>query len=192
MSKEERGKEGSANGWGFAAFGGGVLVVAGVLIVLFLMNGKTTSVGGEEEVTTTASITCQSEGNMGEFTYPFYAGGGAQEVKINAILKNDKIDTISLTLRIYAEGEKTIEMNTTKLHGEMNKAFGASQLGADALGATYSSLEDYSQMILYSEVSELNGVTERFFLLEGANGSYAKEKIQQVYREKGLGCIFNE
>lgn len=183
--RQDRGRQ----GYVFLILAGmGLLIVATVLIILFLLQGETVSVDGESEVEATVSMVCTSD----EALYPFFAEG-EQSIKVNAVLEKDKISTIALTLKIHGgDDAKTIEQTTTRLNAAMNKAFGANGMTADALGATYSVLEDASQMRIYSEARNLNSASAQFFLLEELSGNYNRKKVEQAYNDRGLDCVVTE
>ncbi len=173
--------------WLFVS-GIGLCALAVVFLILFLLQGETKYSDSEGSTIKTQSITCV--GN--NITYPFQTAPGNGTVKIHAILNDDKLKSISLVYELHYSDPKIVEQETTKLNADMNRAFGANGLGADALGATYLSLTDLVQMTLYTERKSLNSNSAKFFLLGESSGNYEKDEILQIYGDKNLDCALSE
>ena len=171
-------------------FAGAVfLIIALVLGVLFLMGGNTTTIIGDSGFDAVQSITCENDNVI----YPFFQDDAYKRyLKINMILKDNELETISLIYKIYFDDSSTIERNNNNFRATMNKSFGAYGLRADSLNATYSSLSDAVQLSLYAERDDINDVTSRYLLLDEINGNYEKNDIVKVYNSIGLDCIINE
>ena len=161
------------------------LIIAIVLTILSMLYGNTTIVEGGD-VKTTQSLTCESD----QIVYPFFKNDKANGrlLKISVIMHDDKIDTISLVYKLYYDDNRMIDGFTTSLHSAITESFGADGLEADALGVTYSSFSDSIQMTLYTESKSLDGITNKYFLLEDSYGNYDKDTILQVYKARKLKC----
>lgn len=173
----------------FSLMGVICIIAAVVLIAIFMLRGETTSIDSGS-IETAQSLACKGD----NLIYPYSEGIDAEKrsLKINVILNNDELSSVSLIYKIYPKDASAIQQNTTNLHIAVNKSFGESGLGTDALGATYSSLADSVQMTFYAEARSINGVTAKYFLLENTSGNYVKDAIMQAYSNKGLSCILEE
>ena len=170
---------------------GGIIciVVALVLIALFLIQGnkKITNTGGD--VTRTESMTCSADGLL----YPFFKYDNAKRktLKINIVLNDNKLDTISLVTNLYYDSAEQIEQSSAENHAAMNLSFYANSLVADSFDAHFSSLEDAMQMTLYAKAKDLNGVNAKYFLIETVSG-YTKGTLENNYTNQGLSCVIKE
>lgn len=166
------------------------VVLMAIVIMVSTMQDQVDYTNDGGMVETTRSISCESEENV----YPFFRNDGAKSrnMKIKAVFSDDKLDKVSLIYRLKYDGEKTIEQMATKYDIVMNEAFDEDGLGGDALGASYSRLEDAVQMNLYAEANLINGITAKYFLLEGLSGHYSIDSLAENYNKMGFSCIINE
>ena len=171
--------------WVYVLIGIICIIITVVAIILFLLQGNTKTVSrGEVEIS--ESVTCEGKG----IVYPIFKYDGSKEksIKINVLFDGEKLEKISLVYQLKYDDSKQIEQSSAENHAAMNKSFEADSLGADALGVRYSNLSDAMQMTLYAEAKALNGVTAKYFLLDGLN-SYTKENITKKYNNQGLDCV---
>ena len=171
--------------WIYALIVVGCVVVAVVLIILFLLQGniKTTS---NSEVEVSESVACEGEGIF----YPFfrYDNSKNKSIKINVVFNGDKFETINLIYKLDYDDAEQIEQSNAENHAAMNKSFADDSLGVDSFGAHYSNLDDGAQMTLYAKAKELNGVTAKYFLLDGVT-NYTRETLTKKYNSQGLDCV---
>lgn len=164
------------------------IILAVVLAVFFLTQGSMTTIeSGSVDVV--RSLTCESS----DVIYSFYESDGADKrfLKINAVLNDDELDTISLTYKLYYPNSEVVEQRTTNMSITMSKSFAMDGLGADPLNVTYASFSDAVQMRLYAGAETLNSVSAKYFLLDGLN-KYNKDEIVKTYNVKGLNCVVKE
>lgn len=175
--------------WVYALMGIICMVVTLVLVALFLMQGnkKVTNTGGD--VMATESMTCSSD----EVIYPVftYDNSKKKSLKVNIVLNDNKLDTISLIAKLYYDDAKEIEQSSAENHAAMNRSFYADSMSADSFEANYSYLEDAMQMTLYAKAKELNGMNAKYFLIETISG-YTKEALKNNYNKQGLSCLIKE
>ena len=161
------------------------IIITVVSVVLFLLQGSTKTVStGEVEIA--ESVTCNGEGIF----YPIfkYDNSESKSIKINAMFDGDKFETISLVYKLNYNNSEQIKQSTTENHIAMNKSFDADSLSADSFDTHFSNLADAAQMTLYAEAKELNGVTAKYFLLDGVT-NYTKDTMTKKYNSQGLDCV---
>jgi|GEM_PF-3201104 len=164
------------------------IAVAAVVAILFLLNnGKSVSNQGET-IETVQSISCTGK----NIPYPYVEANETDEqsIALDFILNNDKINTASLTYQLTTE-PGSVEKTTTNITIAINKSFAKDGLEHNALNATFSSLSDSAQMILYAKAKDITSATAKYFLLENANGKHDDDTIVKVLEEKGLSCKVN-
>lgn len=166
-----------------------LLVIAAVLVFFFLLNGNIVSVASNSNIKAVQSVVCENDNVI----YPFFQDvADGHHLKINMILEDDELDTISLVYKLYYKDVAVIEQENVNFRVAMGKSFGANGLGADSLNATYSSLPDAVQLTLYAEQNDISDVASRYLLLDEIDGDYKKDAIVKVYNSIGLNCIINE
>lgn len=170
--------------WVYVLIGIVCIIVTVIAIILYLLQGSTKTISGGE-VELSESMACEGEG----FFYPMfkYDNAKSKSIKINIMLNDDKIDTINLIYELGYDDAEQIKQSSAENHAAMNFSFEDDSLGPDALRAHYSNLEKASQMALYAEAKDLNGVTKKYFLLDGVN-SLTKDNIAKKYNELGMNC----
>ena len=165
-----------------------LVLIAVCLMIAFLTRGSINITNNPVEVNSIESVVC-----TGKVGYPLFNDDGIAKktIQINAVFKNDKLDSIALVYKAYSNSASEIEKITTSNNATMNKSFSTSGLGANSLGAGYSRLKDASQMSLYAKHNEINVITAKYFLLDELNGRFSRESITKAYNEKGLDCKIN-
>ena len=179
----ERRKE--SREWIYVLIGIICIIVTVVSIVLFLLQGSTKTItSGEVEVS--ESVACEVEG----ISYPFfkYDGSKSKSIKVNIMFDGDKFETINLIYRLDYDSTEQVEHSNNENHAAMNFSFEADSLGVDYFDAHYSNLGDTAQMTLYAGARELNGVTAKYFLLDGVT-NYTRDTITKKYNSQGLNCV---
>lgn len=181
MSEESRSKK-----WIYFLVGSVCVVLVVVLVILFFLQGDT-KITGEGDVSVVESITCEAEG----LWYPYfsYDNSNSKSIKINALFDNrDKLDTISFVYRLGYDDSSMAEQSSASNHAAMAKWFEEDSLGVDSFEIRYSNMGDAMQMEMYAKAQEINGVTAKYFLLNGSNGSN-RDALTKNYNDKGLNCV---
>lgn len=164
-----------------------LIVVAVILTMLFSLNGETVYTSSDGDAEVVYSLACESD----KVVYPFSAKDGAERrnLKIKAIFENDKLRTISLVYKVYSDDDSEIQRIGVDNRVVVNQFFAEDNLPADALGVTFSSLNDSAQISFYANANEVNSSSARYFLLDGMNGAYKRNAVARRYNEKGLDCV---
>ena len=115
----------------------------------------------------------------------------SSELKINMVMQGDKMDTISFIYKQFFDTHDAVQEATMFNRIAMDKSFASDSLGMEALGRTQVNLDDAAQLTLYTERQKINSQTAKYFMLEDASGSYGKDTLMKVYRNKGLKCTEN-
>ena len=170
--------------WIFVLIGIICIIVAVIAVILFLLQGNIRT-EGSGEVEMTESVVCEGEG----VSYPLFRhdSSNSRTMQISVLLGDDKIDTINLVYKLDYNSFDESKQSSAENHADMNRSFSEDSMGPDSLGATYSSFDDGMQITLYAKAKELNGVTAKYFLLDGVN-SYTKDNIVKKYNGLGLNC----
>lgn len=176
--------------WIYLLIGILLIIVAIVAAILFFLKGSTTTTSTGGEVETTQSITCDSN----QATYPFFATNSADRhsLKINVVLENDKLSTISLTYQLSYDDTSKIKQVTTDNRISLEDHFAKDGLSYASFDTHFSELDDSSQLTMYAKAKELNGPNAKYFLLEETNGSFKMGAITNAYNKKGLNCVVNK
>lgn len=177
-------------GWVLVLLGVILIIVAIVLAILSLLSGNSTGSSTGGIVDTTQSLTCTSE----EIAYPPSGQNDStgKAIKIIATFDDSKLDTISLTYRVAYESESSANQGATDLRIAVNKNFAEDSLGVDSLGITYSTIKNVAQLNLYAKAKEINSTSEKYFMLDGANGSFKQDNLAKIYSDKGFNCTVNK
>lgn len=181
MNKEDKNKN-----WIYLFVGVICIVVVVVLVVLLFLQGDT-KITGEGEVTMSESISCEAE----DFWYPFftYDNSNSKSIKINILFDdNEKMETISIVYRLGYDDEMLAKESKAINHAAMGKLFEADSIMVDSFESRYSDMGDAMQMDMYARAKEINGVTAKYFLLNGSN-NYNRDTLTKNYNDKGLNCV---
>ena len=173
----------------YAIVGVLLVVTAIVLIILFLLNGRTT-IGDTTKTNVTAeSLSCESD----DAEYPIfsYDDSDRKNIKINMLFGEKKLDTLSFVYRLYYTDNDKIVSSEAVNHADMNKSFSKDGLSPDAFGANYALLSDSMQMTLNANKKQIDGVSSKYFLLEGVN-NYSKDSLKNHFESKGFKCKDNK
>lgn len=172
----------------FVFLGCFLLLLAGILVTTLLFKGSTTIVNGSADVNSVESLACE-----GAVSYPFLENNdnSKKSLKINITFNNDKLDSMSLIYKVYFSTASEIEKNTSNNNVTMVKKFSADGFSADLIGAHFSKLKDATQMTLYVNEELINPTTAKYFLLDGLDGKYSRERVSEVYNKKGLNCVIS-
>ena len=173
-----------------------VIIFLLVMIVVFLlikMAGDTTTSGGFPGNESTKSLTCESN----KYTYSFftYDHSTRKESTFTATFKNDRLSNISFMYLLYYQTDEQVTESEAVNHAAMNISFSNSGLGADMFNATYAKMvtnDKVMKMSLFANVTDINDVTSKYWLLESIkNKDYSLNDIQSVYRKAGFDCRVN-
>ena len=186
---EDKPKDKNAKKIIFGIAGVLLFVVAIVLIVLYLLSGKTTIGNNVRTDVVAESLSCESD----EIQYPFfsYDESDRKNTKINILFDEKKIDSLSFVYRLYYGDNERIVTSEAVNHANMNEAFEKDSLPPDSFDAVYAVLNDSMQMTLNATKKQIDGVSSKYFLLEGAN-NYSKESLKNYYESKGFKCRDNK
>lgn len=179
-------KEGKKNRrWIYILIGLICFFVMIVFIILFLLQGNTKTTS-RSEVEVSETIICESEG----IVYPIfkYDNSKHKTILIKVLFNDGKFETINMVYKLDYDDIEQVKQSNNENHAAMNKSFAADSLGPDSFMAHYSNLENAAQMTLYAEAKELNGVTAKYFLLDGVT-NYTKDSITKKYNNQGMDCV---
>lgn len=163
-----------------------LILIAGILLLCFLLKGEVTTSGNWPEPETTESLSCEIIG----LDYPFFEFNNStkETTEINAVFKDDELDTISLVQKLFYDNVDSITKSEAINHASMNLSFADSNLDADAFKANYAKLSDNLKMSLFAERKELNNLSAKYFLLDEAHGQYDRPVVETLYTTKGFSC----
>lgn len=162
------------------------IVFVVVLIILFFLQGDTNIVG-EGEITIAESFTCEGEG----LWYPFFTfdNSNGKSIKINVLLDDkSKLDTINLVYRLKYDSKELSERSEAINFASFGKSLASDSLNAESFESRFVDMEDAMQMTLYAKAKELNGVTAKYFLLNGSN-DLKRDTLTKIYNDQGLSCV---
>ena len=171
--------------WIYVLIGMICIIVTVVSIVLFLLQGTVKTVS-RSEIEVSESVVCEGEGLF----YPLfrYDNSKGKSIKINVVFDEDRFETISLVYKLDYDNTEQSKQSSVENHAAMNKSFYEDSMEADSLDVRYSNLGDAMQMTLYAEAKQLNGVTAKYFLLDGVT-NYTRDTITRKYNSQGLDCV---
>lgn len=180
MNKKER------SSW-FATIGIVLFLFAGIFLAWYLSVGEIVITNSRGDVERAHMLSCESE----MVSYPFFTYDKAEGrlLKIDAIFENDKLARISLYYKLDYNDASQIQESEVNNHIAMNNAFKEDGLVVDSFGANYSKFFDGLQLSLYAESKDLNGVKEKYFLLDGLSGNYWLDEVKQQMNKMGFDCI---
>ena len=186
---EEKSKNKNTRKMIYAIVGVLLVVSAVVLIILYFLNGKTTIGDTTKTDIATESLSCESD----EIEYPIfsYDESDKKNLKINMIFGEKKLDTLSFIYRLYYSDNNKIIASEATNHADMNKSFSKDGMEADSFDANYALLNDSMQMTLNANKRQIDGISSKYFLLEGAN-NYSKDSLKKHYESKGFKCKDNK
>jgi len=164
-----------------------LICVAAVCILMFFMQGQTTISSGHDGTEVQERLACEAH----TIAYPLfdYDNSDNKSIKINAVFVDDELNSISLIYKLYYGSSEEVNKSESVNHAALNIISQSEGLGPDVFEATYSKLRDGLQLSLYASKSEINDKTLKYFMLEDLDGiSYSREKIMDVYANKGLKC----
>lgn len=186
MSGDEKVK----SGWFYYLVGVICVVLVVILVILFLLSGRITINTGADS-STVKSVTCEGEGLM----YPFftYDNAKSKSTKIVASMNNnDKLDSINLVYRMEYDNPKQVSESNAVNHVDISKQFAFDSLEYDSFNARFSDLNNVMQMTLYAENRELNGITAKYFLIDGTS-VFTINELTKAYNGLGLDCkVYNK
>lgn len=164
-----------------------LVVMAIVFFVIAINHSNTTTVGEYPEPSVTHSLTCKAS----NVAYPFFTedNSSSQDLKITMIITNNGMNSISLLYTIHYPDEAAAASGRSLLHSAMNTSFAQDNLPADSFDAVYSTNAKSVKLNLYATAKNLNGTNEKYFLLDGANGSYKPTTLKSIYAQKNLKCV---
>lgn len=172
------------------AMGGVLLVIAMVLLVIFLIRGQTKIQGGNPEPVGSTALSCESSITK----YPFFEDDNAtaRNLRVNAILENDKVKSISLFYKLTYKTESRAAKEKDLLRAAISTALQNSGVGVNVINDTYVSDGTELTMNLYLNGSKLDEVTEGYFMLDNTSGAeYNMVNLQKMLAAKGLKCVEN-
>ena len=166
-----------------------LLLVATMAFVLFLMNGQTTLMGEFEGKKISETLVCEQEG----ISYPIfnYDYADSRSLKINVVFESQKLSSISLIYKLDYSTEEAMRQSESLNHAAMNLSFYDDGLGADALNAKYSFLDNSLQMSIYAKRSDLSQKVLKYFMLGEIYdlNKMDEKKITEIYIDAGLDCV---
>jgi len=166
-----------------------ICLVVGLVVVLlciFFFSGSTKKTGSGSTIKTTQSLTC--EGN--NIVYPILQSinSDKKDMKINVIFDGDRVGSLSLVYKLYYSDVSSIDRASVNARIIMNESFDGAGLGSDALGVTYSKLDDAMQFGLYAQGTDINGATAKYFMIDSYDSKLDKDFLEKNYNNEGLKC----
>lgn len=161
-----------------------LILVSIISIIWFFLSGQTIVTGDFDKNEYSTSLTCVAE----NLSYPYFKYDNTikKETEIKAIFNNDnKIDSISLTQKMYYENADAAKGSEASNHASMNESF-SSLLGPDALNVNYYVNDGVMRMSLYASKKEYSINSRKYFLIDAA--SETLDSIEKNYTNKGFGC----
>lgn len=166
-----------------------ILILASVVsIILFLLHGSTT-MSNERMESNIETLSCEGS----DLNYPIFGKENLRwDIKINAILKDNILNTISLLLKTRLADEDAVKTTWVQASKAIEERYAQDGLRIDSLNMQFSDLENnILQMTLYAEGNTIKNIVYKYFMLNKlANVSgYTIETIRQLYAEQGLNCV---
>lgn len=172
---------------------GGIIIIVciiavAIILLIFGMQGKTTITGGYPDPVSNSSLSCKSEG----ISYPIatYDNSTKKTLDIDAIFRNNLIDSISLKYTLYYENNADIIGSEAHNHAAMNKSFYQNGLNTDEFNLHLQKHEDRMAMSLYAAKADLaNNAARKYFILEQDTSTITD--IKSAYEKQGFVCNIN-
>lgn len=186
---EEKSKKRKKTDW-LGTVGLSLILMAAVLLIWFFLQGQTTVEGDWPGDVKDTSLSCSVDGML----YPIFEYDEAVSKKIETklIFDNDELRTVSLTATMKYNNSDKVYASVSHNEAAMNRSFGASGLGANALSAVYSENSDSMVMTLYARASEYNEVIGKYFLSNGIGKNASLETFKTKYETQGFSCTKSE
>lgn len=166
--------------WSLLFFGIAALIIAS------LLSQQQFNSGGNVGTVQVKSLTC----TIDNYLYPFlsYDNAEKKELKIVATFSEDTLKSIFLQQSLkYSDTELTIQSEGSN-HAAMNMLFAEDGLGADALGANYSIVDNTLFFGLYGLYEEMRPTDMKYFLLDKIK-NYEYIDIKGAYESLGMTCV---
>ena len=165
------------------------IFVSFVLIIISFLLGNKKVTSSDGDVSVSESMTCSKDGIL----YPFfkYDNSKKKSLKIDIILKGDKLYSINLVAGLYYDSVEQIKTSNNENHAALNQSFSDNSMESDSLKANFSSFDDSMQLSLYAEANDLNSTNAKYFLM-GPVSKYSKDKITKELNSRGLDCVIKE
>ena len=162
-----------------------VVVLILVFVIWFFMKGEVKTTGNYPNDVTPESLSCKAR----NIDYEYFGNDkvtSSNNVQINAIFYNNKIDTISLVRKMTYLDADTAKIWSDAHEGNMNLSFYSNNMGSYSLGATYTIDNNVAQMSLYAKTDELNDTSIKYFMLDKLPKNM--DEYKKGYSEKGFTC----
>ena len=183
-NKSNNNKKKKTNKNWFLLIGFVLIIGAIVLLLWFLMRGETKTTGGWSEETS-ESLTCKAS-NIDYRYFGTDKAPSSNNVQINAIFNNDKLQSISLVRKMtYADAE-TAKIWSDAHEFYLNDHFGKNGLDFYSFNANFSKNDNVAQMSLYATNSEINDTSIKYFMLDSAPKNI--DGYKKAYIDKGFKC----
>lgn len=166
---------------------GTFLLATIIILIIFLSSSKTTISGQYPDVKNNDTLTCKANG----VNYPFFTYDNSVEknIKINVLFVEDNVRSISLIYSLYYNDNSAIVASEAHNHAAMNINFANDGLKPDALGATYSRLDDNMKMSLFLYSSEFTDVSKKYILVDNENVlPKSIEDFRRNYEKQNFEC----
>ena len=159
-------------------------IIAAILLLWFLLKGETKTTGEWTSTETTESLSCKAN----NLPYQVYETSNIlnSTTQINATFNNDKISSISLIRKANYANTETAKVENDALIAAMNIDFGKNNMEAFALDATFNVNDNIAQMNLYTNQSDLNDKSAKYFILDDLPSKI--DDYQKAYQAKGFKC----
>lgn len=172
----------------------GVTVLVMVAILLWISTTsveKRTVAEGEDGKTSTKiekidAVTCESD----TMSYPFFEFDNAVRKNLKIVVSLDErgVRTVDLQYALYYNEPEMIVKSEAANHAAMNNQFYESGLGSDAVGATYSILNDSLQLNLHQTGDKMTAAEGEFLLINGIL-EYNQANVMRHFEELGMSCV---
>lgn len=164
---------------------GVILAIAIIIIVLWLLMRGETKTTGDWSEETSESLTCKAS----NVAYEYFGADKAtssNNVQINAVFNNGKIQSISLIRKMTYIDAETAKIWSDSHEFNMNVSFAESGLKAFALNATFNKSENVAQMSLYANKDEITENSIKYFMLNSVPKNI--DEYKKAYTNQGFNC----
>lgn len=164
---------------------GVILAIAIIIIVLWLLMRGETKTTGDWSEETSESLTCKAS----NVAYEYFGADKAtssNNVQINAVFNNSKIQSISLIRKMTYIDAETAKIWSDSHEFNMNVSFSNNGLNPYDLNANFSKNDNVAQMTIYAVKNEINDATIKYFMLDNIPKNI--DDYKKSYTNKGFTC----
>lgn len=171
------------------------LILAVVILIIFMVaaglirltNGKTTITSGENNNEEVSTLTCESN----EIAYPFftYDDSEAKELKINAVFKDDVLDSISLVYALTYANEDEAKKSELKNHIDFEVGIQDEGIRREDLNSDHQIMDNVYQLSMYNSGNDMSNKIAKYYLIDFLSEDYTQAKVSKSIVGHGLDCV---